>query len=144
MADDICRDRKKNEQLFWGYVNQKDISSMNKWIDENVSEDFINRSPALGESTDREGLKEMFRVLIDAFPDIHFDIGDMVAEGEKMAFQLKISGTHKGPLMGIPATGKSFRMESAAIITFSGNKIVERWVITDTLTQLQQLGLMKG
>jgi predicted ester cyclase len=142
--ENLYEKRKENDRLFFGYVNQKDFTAMNNWIDEYVSEDFINRSPALGVSTDREGLKEMFRLLIEAFPDIMFEISDMVAEGDKMAFKLIISGTHKGPLMGIPPTGKSFKVENAAIITFSDNKIIERWVVSDTLGQLQQLGLMNG
>lgn len=86
MPDSTYQNRKENEKLFFGYVNQKDFHAMNQWIDENVSEDFINRSPALDVSTDREGLKEMFRLLIEAFPDIMFEIDDMIAEGDKMAF----------------------------------------------------------
>lgn len=61
-----------------------------------------------------------------------------------MAFQITVSGTRNGPLMGVPVTGKSFKMERAAILTFYDNKIVERWVVSDTLAQLQQLGLISG
>jgi predicted ester cyclase len=45
-------------------------------------------------------------VLASAFPDNHFTIEDIIAEGDKVVWRYSATGTHKGDFMGIPASGK--------------------------------------
>jgi len=42
----------------------------------------------------------------DSFPDLHFTIEDMIAEGEKVVYRYSVRGTHQKDFMGIHATGK--------------------------------------
>lgn len=51
-------------------------------------------------------------------------------------------GTHKGELAGIPATGKQVTIEQIGIFRLVGGKIVERWVISDRQSLIQQLGIL--
>ena len=60
---------KANEKRFFDFVNRRDTEAVEKWIDECVAEDFVNHSTAFDEKNDREGLKEMFRKLIQFVPD---------------------------------------------------------------------------
>jgi len=64
---------KANDRQFFDYVNKRDRGAMEKWIDTFVAEDFVNHSPAFNVSTDREGLKEMFRKIFEFFPDMAFN-----------------------------------------------------------------------
>ena len=48
-------------------------------------------------------------MLRTAFPDLRFTIEKLVTEGDTVAGRLTTSGTHQGPLMGIPPTGRSVR-----------------------------------
>ena len=96
-------------------------------------------------STDKDiyGLKEYkqyFSALYDAFPDIHWTLDDMVAEGEKVAVRYTLTGTHKGEFMGIPSTNKKVTFWGIGIDRFAGGKIVEEWARYDTLDFMQQLG----
>jgi len=69
----------------------------------------------------------------NAFPDLHFTIDDMVAEGDKVATRWKITGTHKGEFMGRPPTNKKVTMWGIRIDRIAGGKFVEGWERSDTL-----------
>jgi predicted ester cyclase len=55
---------------------------------------------------------------MSAFPDLHFTIEELVAEGDIVAGRLTASGTHEGPLMGMPATGRSVRQDHMRFVPF--------------------------
>ena len=76
-----------------------------------------------------------------AFPDLHREIMDMVAEGDKVAVRMKITGTQTGEFMGVPATGKTIITENFTIRRIVGGKIVEAWTLGDTLGWLNQMGI---
>jgi steroid delta-isomerase-like uncharacterized protein len=76
-----------------------------------------------------------------AFPDLKADLAVMVADEDSIAFAYTLSGTHKGPLMGIPATGKKVSIRGMQLSKFRDGKMVERWGSSDQLGMLQQLGV---
>jgi len=86
-----------------------------------------------------KGLHAMFR---GAFPDLHFTIEDMVAEGDKVAWRYKGEGTHKGELQGIPPTGKRAVVTGTLISRIVNGQFVEDWNALDMLGMLQQLGVI--
>jgi len=93
---------------------------------------------------DIRGLKDFKKSMgefFDAFPDNHFAIDDIFAEGDKVAVRYTITGTHKGELMGIPATNKKVTLVALEIDRIVGGKFVEGWIRFDTLGFMQQLGL---
>jgi len=63
--------------------------------------------------------------LLNTYLDIQVTIGDIVAEGDKVAFYFTASGTHKGESKDSPPTGKHFTMSEAYFCRFEGGKIVE-------------------
>ena len=76
----------------------------------------------------------------DAFPDMHVTIDDMVAEGDKVAARVTITGTHKGEFMGIPPTNKKWTISLITISRIAGGKIVEDHGQFDALGLMRQLG----
>ena len=54
--------------------------------------------------------------------------------------RLTFTGTHTGPWMGIPPTGRPVTVKGMALYRLQDGKIVEQWTIGDTLGLLQQLG----
>ena len=77
----------------------------------------------------------------DAFPDMHVTIDDMVAEGDKVAARVTITGTHKGKFMGIPPTNKKVTFSLIVISRYTGGKIVEDHGEYNALDLMRQLGL---
>jgi predicted ester cyclase len=111
-------------------------------IEELCATDFVSHG---GTGEDIRGIKdfkhdcgEWYRV----FPDIHFTIDDMVVEGDKVAVRHTWTGTHKGEFMGIPPTNKKVTMWEIYIDRIAGGKFVESWVRYDTLSLMQQFGLV--
>ena len=79
---------------------------------------------------------------ITAFPDLHFTIEDLIAEGGTVVVRFTTRGTHQGTLMGIPPTGKQVSGTGMFIDRIVNGKGVEQWFNSDILGLLQQLGVL--
>jgi steroid delta-isomerase-like uncharacterized protein len=101
---------------------------------------FINHTAPAGMPSGRDGVvRFIIDVLRPAFPDLHVEIYDQVAEGDKVVTRKAFHGTHLGSFMGIPATGKSIVFPVIDIIRLQHGKYIEHWSIRDTHAVLQQL-----
>ncbi|MFI9048406.1 ester cyclase [Streptomyces sp. NPDC053427] len=111
-------------------------------LDGIVAPDSIDHDPSPGQVSGPEGYKAMFGELRAAFPDLHVEVEHLVATDDELAFAYTITGTHLGPLMGQPGTGKKVSYRGMQISRFdSDGKLVERWGSSDELGMLRQLGL---
>ena len=92
-----------------------------------------------------EGQKQLVTTYQTAFPDAHWHVEEMIAEGDKVVTRWTGRGTHKAELQGnppIPPTGKEVAVPGIWIHRIAGGKIVESWNVWDTLGMLQQLGVI--
>jgi steroid delta-isomerase-like uncharacterized protein len=76
-----------------------------------------------------------------AFPDYHFHLMDLIAEGDKVVARMPWTGTQTGTIMGIPATSRPVRVGEIVIFHVVGGKIVEAWEEYDERGMRQQLGV---
>jgi len=95
-----------------------------------------------GIATGIDGAKAAHQMMLAAFPDYQTVIDDLVAEGDKVAARITMSGTHSGSFMGIPATGKHVLFTGMYIARIADGKIVEHWGEEDAVSLLQQLGAL--
>jgi steroid delta-isomerase-like uncharacterized protein len=85
--------------------------------------------------------KQFYAPLWSAFPDLHHDIEDVVAEGpDKVAIRMNVIGTHKGEFLGVPQSGKKGSISSMDFFTIIDGKFVEHWVNADMMGLMQQIG----
>jgi steroid delta-isomerase-like uncharacterized protein len=110
-------------------------------FDEAVAPDCVDHDPAPGQGPGPKGYRTFFTEMRTAFPDLKAELAAMVADDESIAFAYTLSGTHNGPLMGIPATGKKISIRGVQLSKFRDGKMVERWGSSDQLGMLQQLGI---
>jgi steroid delta-isomerase-like uncharacterized protein len=89
-----------------------------------------------------QAIKEHVASWIASFPDLRFNIEQMLAEDDRVATQLLAEGTHKGAWLGIPATSKKLRIRIFTIHRVVQGQMVEDWVIMESLGVLQQLGIV--
>jgi predicted ester cyclase len=61
-----------------------------------------------GQAPGPEGYRQVVTAIRDAFPYLRLTVGDILAEGDKVAFRYTMEGTHQGGFMGMPPTGKPF------------------------------------
>jgi predicted ester cyclase len=77
-----------------------------------------------------------------SFPDVHMEIAELIAEGDKVVGRFTCSATHSGEWLGRAPTGRRFeQVDEVSIFRFRDGKIVHVWSLEDTLGRLQQLGL---
>ena len=88
-----------------------------------------------------QGLRNEF----EAFPDIRYEIADMIAEGDKVVLRLVEPATHTGgEWLGIAPSGKQITLRSTVILRIKDGKVVEEWDAYDMLGTMQQLGASGG
>ena len=105
-----------------------------------VAADCVDHDPAKGQVPGPEGFIFFFGQFRKAFPDLNVNLDHLVQDDDNVAFAYTITGTHKGDLSGIPATGKSIKVRGMQIGRFKDGKLVERWGSSDQLGILQQIG----
>jgi steroid delta-isomerase-like uncharacterized protein len=110
--------------------------------DELVAPDFLNHEAPPGRNRGPESMRGLATMLRTAFPDLHFTIEELVGEGDTVAGRVTLSGTHEGPLMGMPPTGRSVRQNSMHFVRFRDGKAIEHWGVRDDLGMMQQLGVI--
>jgi steroid delta-isomerase-like uncharacterized protein len=109
-------------------------------INEFISPDLVYHNAPQGLPQNREGFRQMVTMFQAAYPDLHINIEDLVAEGDKVVVRWSARGTHKGELMGILPTNKQVTVHGIGLFRLAGNKQVERWEEMDALGMMQQLG----
>jgi steroid delta-isomerase-like uncharacterized protein len=87
-----------------------------------------------------ENKKEFLAPFTKAFPDLRRNIVDMVAEGDKVAVSINVTGTYKGEFQGIPPTSKQVSFTAMDILTIIDGKITEEWATADMMGLMQQIG----
>jgi steroid delta-isomerase-like uncharacterized protein len=111
-------------------------------IDELFAPNFVDHNPMPGFAPDREGLKQSVVGMRAAFPDLHSQVEDLVAEENKVVVRFSGRGTHTGELMGIPPTGKVVTLAGIEISRIVDGKIVEAWSQLDSMSMMVQLGVV--
>ncbi len=134
----MAEDNKALVQRFIDRMNKHDLNA----VDELVDAAYVEHSPGEGFPPTRDGLKQMFAMFIKGFPDVNMRLDHMVAEGDLVVIHILTTGTNKGEMMGMPATGKSIKVEEIHIVKTKDGKMVEHWGVEDNLTFMKQLGLM--
>ncbi|MFB4278317.1 MULTISPECIES: ester cyclase [unclassified Nonomuraea] len=132
-----------NKEIFRRFheaVNSGDAEIISKTFDEVVVPDVLFHAPVPSEATGLRALKDVWAVLLRAFPDIHVAIEDLIAEGDKVVSRNTVTGTHLGEFRGLPPTGRSITYNEIFIVRLDGGRVVEIWGVVDALSQLRQLG----
>lgn len=118
-------------------LNQKDLADFAAFC----IPDFVHHSP----STTIRGLDAYRQALATefaTFPDMHFTVEELIAEGDTVVARLTGHGAHQGSLGGIPPTGKQATIVGVTIYRIAAGKLAEQWEYFDTLGLLQQLGVI--
>ena len=110
-------------------------------IDEVFDTSYIERTPYnVIEQGGPERVKQAFKWMHSVFGNLHFEVEQMVAEGDIVVSRAMATGTHIGEFMGVSATGQPVRFAAVVISRLSNGKHVEDWSFVDSYAILRQIG----
>jgi steroid delta-isomerase-like uncharacterized protein len=110
-------------------------------VEELLAPDYVNHSPGSPDQPrDRAGVAAVVSALRGAFPDLHYQIEQLVEGPDAVAVRTTMTGTHRGDFFGLPATGRTIRVSQITIEQFRDGRIVAHHRLTDELSLLRQLG----
>lgn len=108
-----------------------------------VADDFVEHERSPGLSPTKEGVLDMFRMYIAAFPDMRMSLDDVLVDGDKAVARVTVTGTNHGEFMGRPATGRRVEVQVIDIMRFDDDGLVnEHWGLSDAMALMQQLGAL--
>ena len=126
-------------QRLYDLINAGDIEGFGRQL----ADDFVERNEVPGIPPTKAGVIQYFQMLLAAFPDFRMDVEDVIASSDKAVARVRVTGTHKGEFMGIPATEKSAAVNLIDITRFGDDGLAhEHWGVVDQLALMQQLGLI--
>lgn len=111
-------------------------------LDEIVADDFVEHQAMPGMPPGKEGVRAFITTFRDAFPDLNVETQGVVCEGDEVWMHSVMTGTHKGDLPGIPATGKRVTLEMIDRVRVRNGQAVEHWGVSDDLGMMTQLGVV--
>ena len=109
-----------------------------------LAPEYVRHDANLPDVVGSEAQLEFLAGIFSAFPDLHLQTEQLIAENDLVVARLIVQGTHRGEFMGVAATGRRVKFQAIDIYRLGGNKIVEQWVVMDALGLLQQLGAIPG
>ncbi|MBZ0296641.1 MAG: ester cyclase [Anaerolineae bacterium] len=125
--------------------NAGDFSNLSDYVSEQYTVKHDPGDAWDGQTIDRKTFIERVMYSRNAFPDLRFDIQEMVAEGQRVAAFWMMSGTHMGDLNNLPATGKPFKISGITIYDFDEDgKVCGHTQAYDRLGFIAQMGIING
>jgi steroid delta-isomerase-like uncharacterized protein len=107
-------------------------------LKELFSEEYIGANGQKGP----EQLIDQIRALRTGFPDIRWNLEDMVAEGDKVVARSSWKGTHTGPFRDYNITRKAINNTAMALYQLKDGKIIRVWLETDRLGFLMAIDVV--
>ena len=117
--------------------NNADLIALNDLTSAEYTYHFGGQPPR-----DKAAPQQFLQAVHVAFPDWRIQIQAMVAEENTVAVRWKGCVTHQGVFQGIPPTGKKISVCGLNIYQIEEEKIAEEWEQMDSLSMLQQLGVL--
>ena len=106
--------------------------------------DYVAYAPVSLEPTplDSEAWTRFLSGFVEGFPDLQLTVEDAVGEGDLVAQRIHFEGTHTGEFQGLPPTHRKVTFSGLELNRFVDGRVVEHWFQLDSLTLLQELGLV--
>ena len=121
--------------------NQGDLD----FVDETVAPDAVDHQEPEGTDFGAH-LKNVISTLRAAFPDLRFEVHELICEADVVACRSTMSGTHQGPLRigpmaGLPVNGAPIEVPHMHFFRYdTEGRLTDLWHVWNTLMLARQLG----
>ena len=107
------------------------------------AEDVVIESPMSGKHGKADA-ERYLRAFFDAFMDLKATWEPPVIDGHHVAIIGMCEGTNMGGFMGVPPSGRGFKLQTVMMFELRGRKIVHEQRIYDFTGMLVQVGILKA
>jgi steroid delta-isomerase-like uncharacterized protein len=121
-------------------MNRQDVASFTALY----AADCVVESPTAGTVRGPAAVGEVSRTWFQAFPDLKVTLDDVIIDGDRIVEVFTFAGTDTGGFMGVPPTGKPFRVPMVLINILKDDKIQQERRIYDFTGLLVQIGVLKA
>jgi predicted ester cyclase len=90
-------------------------------------------------TTGRQGFYQHLQRISETVENVRATVTDLVAEGDRVVVFWQMEGVQRGPLFGVPPSGRPFTGRSISCITFRDGQIIRYCVLADRLGIIKQL-----
>jgi steroid delta-isomerase-like uncharacterized protein len=127
-------------ELIQKVLNEGDIG----FAEKTLSEDYVERTPMPGGTSDKAGAIAMFNMMRSMTPDMHIEVHETIASGDKVAVHSTLTGTDtSGFMQTMPPTNKPFSIEAIDVFTFNDAGMnTEHYGVYDMMGAMVQLGVL--
>jgi predicted ester cyclase len=132
--DTPARNEQTVRKIYEECVNTGDLARLAEFVDVSYVGPNGERGP--------EGFAATVGGLRAGFPDIHFTLEDLVADGDRVALRWTWGGTHQNSFRGFEPTGKRVTNTAIGIYELRHGKVVRAWLQTDRLGFLETMGAL--
>lgn len=135
-ADSIANNEQVARRYFEEVWNRGNVAA----LDELLAPNYVNHTPSTPDPPrGPEGLESIVLAIRRAFPDLHYEIKDVIATKDAVVIRVVMTGTHRGDLFGLAPTGCRVQVDQINIERIRDGRIVEHWRVTDELKLMRQL-----
>jgi len=103
------------------------------------ADNFLDHTPQPGRTPDKDGARQLYKILRTAFPDFHADIHWQLADGDRVTTYKTYHGTHRGEFLGVAPTGRKVQFETVDVMRVQDGKISEHWGVANLFSLMRQL-----
>ncbi|MBL7731315.1 MAG: ester cyclase [Chitinophagaceae bacterium] len=137
-----CQDKDGNKVVARFYieeiVNKQKLELLNQVFADSFLVHILTDSTQNLQSIEAQA--DFLKYLFKAFPDIHYTVGDIIGDGDKIAMRVTLSATHKDEFWGYKASGNRINhLSEIFFFRFINGKVVESWVQIDLYNLYRQL-----
>jgi steroid delta-isomerase-like uncharacterized protein len=126
--------------LFDDVVNGHDPDALHRYL----AADVVDHEKLIfAQPEGPEGVETGFRMLFEAFPDLHANVEELIAEGDTVVARLRLTGQNTGAYHGLPEpTGRRAEWRAILVFRLADGKITEISGVADRMKMLTELGIL--
>ncbi len=136
----VCVGHEANRDLYFKVLaeifNKRDLTNVENYF----APEFKNHNAPSWAAQGPDAIRQYLPMLAGAFPDRAVVHEFVLCDGDYIIARTHVTGTSKGPYMGQPATGKTYKVTGTDIYRVKNGKMTDRWGNEDALGMMQQLG----
>lgn len=124
--------------------NRGDVDAVDRYLADEYTIHSDPGDPWDGAVLTRAAFKGRLVTSRAPFPDLRFDLAEVIADGDRVAIAWSMRGTHTGPLGALPPTGRPIDVQGMTVYYFRDGRITGHRQVVDRLSVARQLGLAGG